>query len=77
MANIGGNLMNPWLRILRLPITNGLLGCWMSGQRSGQFPEDGKLSLKEDAPQVCQQHEDVERKYYHIIIFPGGLERRG
>jgi hypothetical protein len=28
--------------------------------------------LNADNPQVCQLHEDVERKreYYHIIIFP-------
>ena len=35
-------------------------------------PEDGKLSLKADEPQVVEWHKDLERKreYYHIIIFP-------
>ena len=35
-ANVGGNRVNPSIRILPLPSTNGLLCGRMSGQRSGQ-----------------------------------------
>ena len=39
--------------------------------RATSCPWYGKLSLKEDEPQVGQRHEDVnmKREYYHIIIF--------
>ena len=39
-------------------------------------PRDGKIPLKADEPQICQRHENVERKriYYHIIILFERLE---
>ena len=72
-ANIGGDRKNPGIRILPLPRANSLLGGRLSGQiRTTSCPQDGKLYLKADEPQIDQRHEDVERKreYYHIIIFP-------
>ena len=44
--------------------------------RASSCPQDGKLSLKADEPQLGQRHSDVERKpeYYHIIFSQKGLE---
>ena len=42
-ANVGGDRMNPGIRILQLPSVNGLVGVWMNGYKSGQLlvPEMG------------------------------------
>ena len=65
--------MNPGMRILPLPIANGLFGGWMSGRGQSTFLSLGwKLLLRADGPLVSQRHEYVQRKweYYHISIFP-------
>ena len=66
MANIGGDWINPRIRILLLPSVNGLEGGWV-GRVHGNF-----MSLGWETILGGQRHEDVERKweYYHIIIFP-------
>ena len=55
--------MNPGIRILPLPRANGIPGGRMNGQkvRATSCPQNGKISLKADEPQVDQRHEDVER----------------
>jgi hypothetical protein len=57
-AYVGKNIIyNSGIEIPPLLNTNDLFG------RSGKLIFLGKLSLKGDEPQVCQQHEDVESKW--------------
>jgi hypothetical protein len=67
--NLGGDRMNPRIRILPISSANSPFGERKNGQRSG------KLFFKADAPKVSQKHEYMERKrvYYHIIVFPGRI----
>ena len=66
--------MNPEIRILRLTSAEGILGGRdeRAEVKATSCPQDGKLSLKADEPQVGQGHEDEGRKLenYLIIIFP-------
>lgn len=62
--DLGRERMNPWIRILSLPVAYGLLGKRMNPVevKATSYPYDGKQYLKTDEPQFDQFHEDVERK---------------
>ena len=72
-ANVGGDLMNPGIRILPLSSTKDLIGADERVEvRVTSCLQNEKVSLKADEPQVGQWHEDVGRKleFYYITIFP-------
>ena len=78
-VNVGGDRMNPGIRILPLPITrtSRMADDWVE-VRSTSCPQDGKLSLCVDESPTSQRHEDVKRKreFYNSIIFPERISRK-
>ena len=70
MANIGGDQVNPGIRIFHLPGANGFLRERVQVRTTSC--QGGKLYLKADERQVGQRYEDVQKKqvHCHIIIFP-------